>query len=481
MVFTWNFVGMWYNLSYQDKNKKRRNTLRYAQSNMKKNYMRLSPVLIILLILSASVVWTYDSLNSRTVMITYVAYAIIIIMLFIALFLNNKPNRHWKHVEFDDMITKGSVDKNSRLKINIFSLEDLMKLAGDMEQRVIHDPKQNKYYAFAEDIAYIYDPSYVTMDNKQQLGKLLLDRGLIYPEQLDIGLYYQKKIGSRLGDSLIALGFIDETTLFSTLAAQQKIAYYELNPDMDISDISWLDVMSINKARALQVLPIGNREDGKLVIACGESAMTGIRTALEEIFGNDIYMVAARPSHIFEILEKIENKIQDEKEKDSFSELMKQRGIEPQEHLTADEGQHFISSYQKGKLDIALFLKAAGFVSPINFSQVPDKDTVTSWLTGKNLVSGEYLNLISALSKLIKKQEQKARQDKIIPELLELLKEACYITEEAAEWVVKEAGDGKSSTIELLGINYLVSAQTISNAIQVLDIHRKLLKRVIVF
>ena len=88
-------------------------------------------------------------------------------------------------------------------------------------------------------MTYIHDPGLTNpfIDNKQQLGKILIDRGLIQPEQLETGLYYQKRIGCRLGESLIALGFIDETILYSTLAAQQKIAYYELDTKKEITEI----------------------------------------------------------------------------------------------------------------------------------------------------------------------------------------------------------------------------------------------------
>jgi hypothetical protein len=444
---------------------------------MKKNYLKLIPVLLILLALCASVIWTYNNLDTEAVTISYIADILIITMLFIVLFYNNKVKRPRKYHNYQDWITEGTVEKNNRLNINIFSLEDLVKLAIDLDKRVIHDTKLDKYYTFAEDIAYIYDPSYVTMmvDNKQQIGKLLLDRGLIRPEQLEIGLYYQKRIGSRLGDSLIALGFIDETTLYSTLAAQQRIAYYELDAKMEITDTGWLGAMSVNKARALQVLPVGRREDGKLVIACGESALTGITTALQEMFGKDIYIVAVRPSRIYEILERIEIKIQEEKEKDSYAELLKQRGVEPYERLSENEYIQFMNSYFAGKLDMPLFIKAIGLVSPIHFAEARDQESLIGLITSKNLISGEIMNLINSLRKLVKKLDASARQNKVIPELLDMLKEAYYITDEAADWISKEAEKQKKPLGQMMENNYLVSGQTIGNALMVLGTLKKTL------
>lgn len=444
---------------------------------MKKSIFKLIPVLLILLALCASVIWTYSSYHTKTVTIPYILDGVIIILLFVVLLYSNKPKKPKKYQNYENWITEGTVDKNNRLNINIFTLEDLVKLAMDLDKRVIHDPKLGKYYAFAEDIAYIYDPNYVTMmvDNKQQIGKLLLERGLIRPEQLEIGLYYQKRIGSRLGDSLIALGFIDETILYSTLAAQQKIAYYELDPRMEITDTGWLATMSINKARALQVLPIGSRDDGKLVIACGESALTGITTALQEMFGTEIYIVAARPSHIYEILERIENKIQEEKEKDSYAELLKQHKVEPYERLSENEYVQFMSSYFKGKLDTALFIKAIGLLSPIHLAQAQDQEALINLITSKNLISGEIMNLINALSKLVKKLDTESRQNKTIPELLDMLREAYYITNEAADWICKEAEKQKKPLGQMLESNLLVSGQTIESTLMVQDTLKKLL------
>ncbi|HWT76770.1 MAG TPA: DUF5305 family protein [Mobilitalea sp.] len=441
-------------------------------------------LLVILLVLIASGIWTYENRNSGTLIVSYIVDSVLFLLL--VYLLTGKSRRTTIKVDpkdYKEWITEGSVDKNNRLKVNIFTLEDLVKVAVDSDTRVIHDVKLNKYFVFLEDVAYVYDPPYIdqVMEGKQQIGKILLDRGLITSQQIETGLYYQKRVGSRLGDSLVALGFIDETTLYSTLAAQQKMAYYELDAKMEPADTSWLSVLSINKARALQVLPLGHRSDGKLVIACGESAWAGIHEAIKEIFGPDIYIVASPPSRIYEILEILDDKIKSEKIKNSFAELLKEHKLEPYERLSEEETEQFVKSYQKGKLDIYLLIKSLGVTNSVILSQTQDKDAVLGLLTSKNQMNGETANLIMALNKVIKKQEAKDRQDKVMPGLLELLKEAYYITADAAEWVNKEVAASKKSFREVLESNYLVSKETIEQAASIIEALKKLTVRAKVY
>ncbi len=387
-----------------------------------------------------------------------------------------KPLDHSNYLEW---ITDGSIENYSKLSVGIKSLEDLVKLAIDLHTRVIHDAKLGKYFVLTENMTYIHDPRVRdTMLDKPQLGKILVERGLLQPQELETGLYYQKRIGCRLGDSLIALGFIDETILYSTLAAQQNISYYELQADKQITDISWLTMMSINKARALQALPLGYRADGKMIVACGDSSNNGIILALKEALGLNIDIVAARPSQIYEILQKLER---EEKEKSAFSQLLREHKVMPYERLTEEEWSHFTDEYCEGRIDTMLFIKASGFVNPIQLSKAPSKEVVIGWLTGRGLINGQIANLVISLEKLVSRQSKSDRQQKKMPELLELLQEAYYITKKDADWVHLEHLDTNVSIRHLLECNYLVATETIANAEQILDTLKSLIKRAKVF
>ncbi len=393
--------------------------------------------------------------------------------------MNSRTKRAVDHNNFTEWITDGNVESSSKLSVGIKSLEDLVKLARDLDTRVIHDAKLGKYFVLTQDMTYIHDPGMVTtMDNKPQLGKILLERGLLQPEQLETGLYYQKRIGSRLGESLIALGFIDETILYSTLAAQQKISYYELDTKKDYTDTSWMSNMSLNKARVLQALPLGSRVDGKMVVACGETAKAGITLALKEALGTDIYVVAARPSHIYEILDKIEKQ---EKEKNGFGQLLKERKTEAYERLSDKEWETFSSAYCNGKIDTALFIKATGLIDAFQYSKIPSSEHAIGWLTGKGLINGQVASLIATLDHIIATQDKATRQKKVIPELTVLLKKAYYLSEEGEKWITAEHQQTGLSLKQLLECNYMVATETIDYAEMILATLMSLLNKPKIF
>lgn len=71
----------------------------------------------------------------------------------------------------------------------------------------------------------------------KRLGDLLLDAGVVSEEQIKDALAYGKEHHTRIGDSLIAMGAIDETQLIGTLRIQLGIEFVDLaknppSPDM---------------------------------------------------------------------------------------------------------------------------------------------------------------------------------------------------------------------------------------------------------
>lgn len=448
---------------------------------MNRKRLKVLYILIGLFSLVASIIWTYRSFKTNTATISYLVDALIIILLVILLLnKNNKSRIAVDHSNYLEWITDGNIENCSKLSVSIKSLEDLVRLAIDLDKRVIHDSKLGKYFVLAEDMTYIHDPSLTnsSMDNKQQLGRILLERGLLLPEQLETGLYYQKKIGCKLGESLLALGFIDETILYTTLAAQQKVAYYELDPKKDYRDISWISKLSINKAKALQVLPLGYRSDGKLVIACGDTSKSGVTLVLKEIFGEEIYVVSARPSRIYEILDKIDSV---NKEYSGYAQLLKQRKTEAYERLSDKEWEQFVTAYQAGRIDTYLFIKASGLVDPLQLAQVPNKEIIISWLTGKGLINGQIANLIKSFERLSSKQDKKERQSKVIPGIVDLLEEAHYITREEATWAKNKSEQVGWPIQQILIEDFLVAADTLEYVKAVLDTVKNIVNKAKIF
>lgn len=386
----------------------------------------------------------------------------------------NRPEVAKMHKRYKEWITEGSVELRDRLMIDIHSLEGLVDLAIDLDKRVIYDSRLNKYYVLTEDIVYIYDyrRSNALMENRPQLGSLLLEHGLISEKQLETGLYYQQRMGNRLGESLMALGFIDEAILYSTLAAQQNIDYYEVDPKMEVMDLSWTGQISIKKALAMRALPIGRREDGRLVIACSETSNEGIKKELKEHFGSDIYLVAARPSAILEILERLDEK---DKKHNSSNIIKASNELHPYERLSEEELRLFTTEYYRGVLRADILLKATGLINPITLLQAPKKETVINWLVIRNSLSSEYANLLKGLEEYIKGLDRRDRQEKRLPELLELLQSSNYLLPDTVEWCRQEQGLRSLNIEELLIKNYLVSKSTIESALQLISVLDRLL------
>lgn len=348
------------------------------------------------------------------------------------------------HRKYKDWITEGNADVKNRFSIGIYSLEGLVDLAIDLDKRVIYDSRVKRYYVLTEDMVYVHDPDRTAsvLENKPQLGKLLLEKGLIRPEQLETGLYYQQRLGTRLGESLMALGFIDENTLFSTLAAQEGVDYVEVNPEVAVAMDEWREQLSLKEAKTLQILPLGRRVDGKMVIACSEAGKETVKKALQEMFGNEVILVASRPSAIHDAiahLELIEAKLVTE---NRSNEAMNQS---PFERLSIDAINLFKASYLRGHIEAEHLLSAAG-------------------LTNRHLNEGEISTLLKGLDKATGSMDWQQRQENKLPTLLTVLEKSNYLTAKTMTWAEQEAQIQGLTTEQLLLENHMVAESTIMKA-----------------
>ena len=107
------------------------------------------------------------------------------------------------------------------------------------------------------------------MSEHDQLGRLLVDRGLIDDKSLLRALAEQTETGAPLGRVLIEQGAITESELIATLAAQLGLDFVELD-DLTV-DPSAAAIIPPALARRYQAIPYA-WEDGRLVVACGDCA-----------------------------------------------------------------------------------------------------------------------------------------------------------------------------------------------------------------
>jgi type IV pilus assembly protein PilB len=89
---------------------------------------------------------------------------------------------------------------------------------------------------------------------KKRLGDILIQAGMITPDQVTVAIEAQKKTKERLGKSLIRLGFITEENLIKTLAHQLKLNYVNLKEEK--IDTSLVKLIPEKVARRHLVLPL---------------------------------------------------------------------------------------------------------------------------------------------------------------------------------------------------------------------------------
>ncbi len=409
-------------------------------------------------------------INENRIPIAIIGVSVIFILLLLWMKSKTGTKLMADHRKYKDWITEGTVEISNQYFIQINSLQGLVDLAIDLDKRVIYDSGVMKYYVVDEDMIYVFDAKrkYTLNDNKQQLGKLLLNQGLIQPEQLEMALYYQNKIGYRLGESLIALGFIDETTLFSTLAAQSKLDYYEAGEEVVVGKPELLEKKNVNKAKALMAFPLGVRADQTLVVACSEFSREGITQELKKVFERELHMAAVSPSFINRCFQQL-----DTKEELPKSVATTQDTPLPKE-LSEKEQKEFITAYYHGTVDISLILQYMGFLDQELLIQKPKKEGILPWLVGKQIISGEISNMMKGLDKAVKNLELKERQSKQCPTLTKLLIHSNYITPESEDWIRSELEVQKLPLNQLLVDNYLASPKTVEQAEFLIDALKRL-------
>ncbi len=118
-----------------------------------------------------------------------------------------------------------------------------------------------------------------------RLGKLLKNAGLLTDRQLEAALAQQKKTGERLGQILVAKGFLDEQSLLRALEYQLGIPHVDLSRFAFNKDA--LAALPENLARHYGVVPLV-KTDGKLMVAMSDPLNIYIIDALRAATGLEI-------------------------------------------------------------------------------------------------------------------------------------------------------------------------------------------------
>ncbi len=139
-----------------------------------------------------------------------------------------------------------------------------------------------------------------------KLGEMLVSKGLLSPLQLEKSLEHQKKHGGRLGEILLAFGYIDEKTLASFLATQNKLELVDLEnliiPEKLIQQIP-VDIIV-----KYEIVPIG-LEDDMLKIATYDPTDYETLNIISSRVNKKIIVTVATRSAIRKVINELSQKL----------------------------------------------------------------------------------------------------------------------------------------------------------------------------
>src|SRR5687768_3199094 len=135
----------------------------------------------------------------------------------------------------------------------------------------------------------------------KQLGQILIELGLITPEQLETALEEHQKTPKALGRVLIDLGMIKEADLVRALAEQVGLEFVDLT-DAQIDPASTA-LLPEALARRYRALAIGER-DAKLLVAMSDPANVYALDDIRTITGRDVQPVVATANDVEQAIAK---------------------------------------------------------------------------------------------------------------------------------------------------------------------------------
>jgi len=126
---------------------------------------------------------------------------------------------------------------------------------------------------------------------RTRLGDLLVQDGVITPEQLDQALAHQQVTKQRLGQALVSTRAITEATLVATLAAQVGLGFVDLSEHpVDPSAVARVPAALCRRS---SLLPVGLDDQRRLVVAMADPGDVVALDDLRSITGLEVVPVVA--------------------------------------------------------------------------------------------------------------------------------------------------------------------------------------------
>ncbi|HAL92102.1 MAG TPA: general secretion pathway protein GspE [Verrucomicrobia bacterium] len=118
------------------------------------------------------------------------------------------------------------------------------------------------------------------MKARPKLGQMLVDGGLLKPDQLDQAITACAEAGERLGEYLCSKGIIREDQLVELLGRQLKVLRYD--PERYPLDMALASLVPVDLAQRLKVVPLTRRK-GTIELGMSDPTDLGALDAVEQL------------------------------------------------------------------------------------------------------------------------------------------------------------------------------------------------------
>jgi type IV pilus assembly protein PilB len=134
---------------------------------------------------------------------------------------------------------------------------------------------------------------------QRRSGELLVEEGIVSPEEVEHALKVQIERGGRLCSVLIELGYLDERELVSFLSRKFKMPHLDLS-DLDL-DVEVIKYVSPEFAKENQVVPV-DRVGGMLTVAVVYPLDTVDLRHIEDVSRLSVKQIAATRSDVLKVI-----------------------------------------------------------------------------------------------------------------------------------------------------------------------------------
>ncbi|MCK5833931.1 Flp pilus assembly complex ATPase component TadA [bacterium] len=137
---------------------------------------------------------------------------------------------------------------------------------------------------------------------KKQVGEILIEKGIISLEQLQLALKRQQQKGGKLGRLLVRMGFVSEDDISQAISEQINIPHISLKPaDIDSAATNYIPE---DIARKYGIIPV-NIEGSQLIVAMDDPLNSIALDVLKFTSGMYVVPVLAARSRIMESIESL--------------------------------------------------------------------------------------------------------------------------------------------------------------------------------